>query len=80
MCCADLVVAVMTCLGGRRRQTAQQTPTTLIIREQDCLGQKCSAHGGSINTTHKRALQTNAAAPECMFMNLSGISSTQSQY
>ena len=56
MCCADLVVAVMTCLGGRRRQTAQQTPTTLIIREQDCLGQKCSPRG-------ERAVQTNAAGP-----------------
>ena len=36
--CADLVVTVMTRLGGRWRQTAQQTPATLIIRERNCYG------------------------------------------
>lgn len=60
LCCADLVVTVMTCLGGRWRQTAQQTPTTLIIREQDCFGQKCSAHSGVNNTVRAQTVQTNA--------------------
>lgn len=58
LCCADLVVTVMTRWGARRRQTAQQTPTTLIIREQNCFG--CSADGSVNHAVRVRTVQTNA--------------------
>lgn len=57
LCCADLVVTVMTCLGGRWRQTAQWTPTTLS-RTRIVSVRSVSTHSG-LNHMKKQTVQTN---------------------
>ena len=57
MCRADLVVTVMTSLGGRWRHTAQQTLTTIRIRTELFWSEVFGVN----NTARAQTVKTNAA-------------------